>query len=293
MDLSTFLDSGLRHTPATGVPYGFLDEYTKTCVRKAMLKAVCIPGYQVPYVSEELPIARGFGTGGLQITLSLIGPSDAVKVIDEGDDDTVNAANLRRFIQSVTGNDTTRSVAEATIIQSRHRIPEQALSGSQIVVLQAAFPCPLRFFERNDARTRKLHARGDYSLLWLRLYESIVEFGEIMVGTRYPVMVNSRYAMDPTPIPRWDIEKLNNSPALTIFCAGREKRIYAVPPHTHVAPLAFDDHAFAVENFEGKSCALCGSENSYLVEMKDGERDATWVCSDTASCNDRRALAAE
>ncbi len=270
------------------VPYGFLDEFTKTCVRKAIVKAICIPGYQVPYVSEELPVARGFGTGGLQITLSLVGADDVIKVIDEGDDDTVNAANLRRFITGVTGNRTTTETAAANIIQTRHRIPEQPLSDGQIVVLQAAFPCPLRFFERNDAKTRKLHARADYSLLWLRLYESIVEFGEIMVGTRYPVTVNRRYAMDPTPIPRWDLRKLHRSQALAIFCAGREKRIYAVPPHTEVIPLSFEDHAFTEESFSGQRCALCGSDESYLVKMLDDRGREAWVCSDTSWCKSRR-----
>ncbi|HWR91493.1 MAG TPA: alpha-D-ribose 1-methylphosphonate 5-phosphate C-P-lyase PhnJ, partial [Desulfobacterales bacterium] len=36
-----------------------------------MLKAVAIPGCQVPFGSREMPIARGWGTGGLQLTLSL------------------------------------------------------------------------------------------------------------------------------------------------------------------------------------------------------------------------------
>ena len=62
--------------------YAFLDELSKKAVRRALLKAVAIPGYQVPFGSRELPIARGWGTGGLQITLSLIGPGDVVKVID-------------------------------------------------------------------------------------------------------------------------------------------------------------------------------------------------------------------
>ncbi|MCL6512618.1 MAG: acyl-CoA dehydrogenase family protein, partial [Anaerolineae bacterium] len=43
-------------------------------------------------------MGRGFGTGGLQLTLSLIGPDEVVKVIDQGSDDSVNAVNLRRFI---------------------------------------------------------------------------------------------------------------------------------------------------------------------------------------------------
>nr|SUY83337.1 phosphonate metabolism protein [Clostridioides difficile] len=59
--------------------YGFLDENTKKEIRRKILKAISIPGYQVPFGSRELPIAKGWGTGGLQLTLSLIGKNDVVK----------------------------------------------------------------------------------------------------------------------------------------------------------------------------------------------------------------------
>jgi alpha-D-ribose 1-methylphosphonate 5-phosphate C-P lyase len=45
---------------------------------------VAIPGYQAPFASPELPIARGWGTGGLQLTLSLVLPDAVLKVIDQG-----------------------------------------------------------------------------------------------------------------------------------------------------------------------------------------------------------------
>jgi alpha-D-ribose 1-methylphosphonate 5-phosphate C-P lyase len=91
--------------------------------------------------------------------------------------------------------------------------------------------------------------------------------------------------MDPSPIPRWDLPKLNRGEALFLFCAGREKRIYAVPPHTEVQPLAFDDFAFRVEDFAGRRCARCGCTGTYLDEVIDdatGRR--TYSCSDTAFC---------
>ena len=53
-----------------GYNFAFLDEQTKKEIRRAMLKAVAIPGYQVPFASREMPIGRGWGTGGLQVTLS-------------------------------------------------------------------------------------------------------------------------------------------------------------------------------------------------------------------------------
>ena len=57
----------------------------------------------------ELPLARGWGTGGIQTSLSLLGPEDTFKVIDQGADESVNAANIRRLAENtadVTTSDT-------------------------------------------------------------------------------------------------------------------------------------------------------------------------------------------
>ncbi len=57
-------------------------------------------------------------------------------------------------------------------------------------------------------------------------------------------MVNDRYLMSPSPIPAFDNPKMHMMPALQLFGAGREKRIYAIPPYTAVRSLDFDDHPF-------------------------------------------------
>ena len=57
-------------------------------------------------------------------------------------------------------------------------------------------------------------------------------------------MVNGRYLMSPSPIPAFDNPKLHRMPALQLFGAGREKRIYAIPPYTEVRSLDFEDHPF-------------------------------------------------
>ena len=88
---------------------GLLDESAKREVRRALLTGVCVPGYQVPFGSREMPVARGWGSGGLQVTLGVIGPDDTVKVIDQGDDAGVNSTNLRRLITSTTGSARWRS----------------------------------------------------------------------------------------------------------------------------------------------------------------------------------------
>ena len=269
--------------------FGFLDEGTKREVRRALLKAVAIPGYQVPFGSRELPIARGWGTGGLQITLSIVGPDDVLKVIDQGADDSVNAVSIRRFVETVTGVRTTTDTREASLIQTRHRIPEEPLRRGQTLVLQVPIPEPLRLVEPSEEATRRMHAEADYGLMWLHLYEDIVRFREITIASRYPVLVNGRYMMDPSPVPRWDLPKLHLAEALFLFGAGREKRIYAVPPWTRVEPLEFADHLFRVEDFTGRRCARCGATDTYLDELVDdatGER--THGCSDTSYCGKRR-----
>jgi alpha-D-ribose 1-methylphosphonate 5-phosphate C-P lyase len=269
-----------------GYNYAFLDELSKKAVRRALLKAVAIPGYQVPFGSRELPIARGWGTGGLQITLSLIGPGDVLKVIDQGTDEGVNAVNIRRLVErTAPGVDTTADTAAATIIQTRHRIPEHPLSDDQTLVFQVPQPEPLRGVERKEAETRRMHAEGDYARLWVALYEDIVQHGRITKYSGYPVLVNGRHIMAPSPIPKWDVPRLHMANHLSLFGAGREKRIYAIPPLTSVVPLAFEDYPFQVEDFLGQRCARCGSDNVYLTVTPDEQGMSLYTCSDTNWCD--------
>ncbi len=55
------------------INFAYLDERTKRMIRRAILKAVAIPGYQVPFGSREMPLPYGWGTGGIQVTASIIG----------------------------------------------------------------------------------------------------------------------------------------------------------------------------------------------------------------------------
>jgi len=61
---------------AEGYNFAYLDEQTKRMIRRALLKAVAVPGYQVPFASREMPLPYGWGTGGLQVTSAIIGRSD-------------------------------------------------------------------------------------------------------------------------------------------------------------------------------------------------------------------------
>jgi alpha-D-ribose 1-methylphosphonate 5-phosphate C-P lyase len=270
--------------------FAFLDEASKRSVRRALLKAVAIPGYQVPFVSRELPISYGWGTGGIQITSALLGRHDILKVIDQGADDSVNALNIKRFFAKTAGIRTTMLTTEATIVQTRHRIPEERLRAHQTLVLQVPYPEPLRRVEPRETETGRMHAEADYGRMYVSLYEDIVRHGEITVPWSYPVLVNGRYLMSPSPVPRFDNPKLHRADCLFLFGAGREKRVYAVPPHTDVHSLGFEDYPFRVESFAGHRCSRCGSNDTYLEEViVDTSGRRVHQCSDTAFCRRRQA----
>ncbi len=272
--------------------FALIDEDAKREIRRSLLKAVAIPGHMIPFASRDLPIARGWGTGGLQITMAIITPADTLKVIDQGDDDSVNAVNLRRLLTRTTGVATTVDTADATIIQTRHRIPEEPMRADQILVLQVPMADPLRWVEPNLERATIMHSEADYGKMWVYMYESVVRAGDLRIASQYPVLVNHRYMMDTTPIPRWDVPRLHMAETLYLFGAGREKRIYAVPPYTAVEPLQFEDYPFRTEYQPGQRCARCGAEMFFLtthfVADADGGRwEAT--CSDANYCARRRA----
>lgn len=269
--------------------FAFLDEGAKREIRRSILKAVAIPGYQVPFGSRELPIGRGWGTGGLQITLSIIGKNDILKVIDQGSDDSVNAVSIRKLVTATTSVETTTDTSEATVIQTRHRVPEEPLRNDQILVLQVPNPEPLRQVSPKETVARNLHAEAEYSGIWLELYEDIVKYGHTVTGADHPVYVAGRYVMNPSPIPRFDNPKLHQAECLYLFGAGREKKIYAVPPHTEVVSLAYEDYPFEIENVKGRTCRLCGATDVYFDEVFDSESNEHYFqCSDSGYCAKRR-----
>jgi alpha-D-ribose 1-methylphosphonate 5-phosphate C-P lyase len=268
--------------------FAYLDEQTKRMIRRAILKAVAVPGYQALFASREMPMPYGWGTGGVQVTAAVLGPADVLKVIDQGADDTTNAVSIRKFFEKTAGVATTTRTGEATVIQTRHRIPEEPLRAGQILVFQVPIPEPLRFLEPRETETRKMHALSEYGLMHVKLYEDITRHGHIATTYAYPVMVNGRYLMDPSPIPKFDNPKLNMNAALMLFGAGREKRIYALPPFTEVRSVDFKDHPFETQTWEG-ACALCGSRDSFLDEIVTGdEGQRMFACSDTDWCEQRR-----
>lgn len=270
-----------------GYNFAYLDENTKRMIRRSLLKAVAIPGHQVPFGSREMPLAYGWGTGGIQVTAAVIGQDDVLKVIDQGSDDTTNAVNIRSFFARTTGVATTERTAEATLIQTRHRIPERPLGEHQILVYQVPQPEPLYKLEPRRAETLKLHAFSEYGLVNVKLYEDLAQWGRVDYSYDHPVLVDGRYVMSPSPIPSFDNPKMHRMAALQLFGAGREKRIYAIPPYTEVRSLDFEDHPFRVEP-QGHACALCGSRDTWLDEVVLEAGETLWTCSDTDHCRERQ-----
>jgi alpha-D-ribose 1-methylphosphonate 5-phosphate C-P lyase len=261
--------------------YAYLDEDTKRNVRRAILKALAIPGWQVPFASREMPVARGWGSGGLQVTLSVVGPTDVVKVIDQGDDFSSNAVGMRNLISASARCSATTSTTAATIIQSRHRIPELDLSPDQLLVLQVPHPEPLRRVVPDDVAALGHHAERDYTPAWLDLYDAQARLGGPRTAADHPVLVDGSRLMSPSPIPRYDVLRLNQRAHPILLGAGRRARLTALPPYTNVAPLAFDDSPLEPER-AGGACWRCGSTLSYRVPA-----DGRWCCSDVDACRVR------
>ena len=83
--------------------FAYLDETTKKMIRRALLKGVAIPGFQVPFGGREMPMPYGWGTGGIQVTASILAPTDTLKVIDIAHDDAqriaLSAGPLNLFVE--------------------------------------------------------------------------------------------------------------------------------------------------------------------------------------------------
>lgn len=266
-------------------PYAYLDETSKRAVRRAVLKALCIPGHQVPFASREMPVARGWGSGGLQVTLSLVGPDDVVKVIDQGSDDSLNAVQMKELIADTSRCATTTRTVDASIVQSRHRLPEVPMTADQVLVLQLPNPEPLRRVEPDEVICARLHGDRDYTAAWLDLFDDELRLGAPLSGADHPVLVEGGALMSPSPVPRYDVLRLGDRPHPTILGAGRRARVTALPPHTAVAPLAFEDRPLQPEQATGP-CGHCGSTSSFRVETEPGL--GQWACTDVDACRERR-----
>ena len=97
---------------------------------------------------------------------------------------------MRNFITSVTNNETTFDTQKATLIQTRHRIPEEELQEGQTLVFQVPMPDILETVEADTYKAKIMHANEDYSKLWVLLYEDTSLYGDSRISNRYPVITS-------------------------------------------------------------------------------------------------------
>lgn len=151
----------------------------------------------------------------------------------------------------------------------------------QALILQVPDPEPLRGVELSITKAREMHADADYGQMWLVLYEQLVRYKQYIQGASYPSMVNGRYVISPSPIPRWDTPKLHQAAHLTLLSAGREKRLYAVPPYTDVYPLEFADRPFQVEDQHDWVDIKTGAMHKFMSEIPLADGGSAYEISDT------------
>ena len=142
---------------------------------------------------------------------------------------------------------------------------------------QVPQPEPLFRLEPSRVETRRMHALADYGLMHVKLYEDIARLGQISISYDYPVMVNNRYLMSPSPIPAFDNPKMDMMPALQLFGAGREKRIYAIPPWTEVRSLDFDDHPFRA--ISAHTCVRAVRRDRLAISTRSSPTITAGACS--------------
>jgi alpha-D-ribose 1-methylphosphonate 5-phosphate C-P lyase len=203
---------------------------------------------------------------------------------------------MRSLIATTADCGVTTSTTDATIIQSRHRIPELAMRPDQLLVLQVPHPDPLRRVVLDEVVARSHHARADYTPAWVDLYDDERRHGGPRGGADHPVLVDGRTLMSPSPIPRHDVLHLDRRPHPILLGAGRRARVTALPPHTSVVPLSFDDRPVRGERAP-ETCSRCGSATSYRVpttaryELRVATDNArSWQCSDVDACRVRAGV---
>ncbi len=92
--------------------------------------------------------------------------------------------------------------------------------------------------------------------------------------------------MSPSPVPAQDNARMHQNPAIQIFGAARERRIYALPAYSNVQSLCFADLDFLPRK-PAASCMICQSSEGFLDNL--GTLDAPqWVCSDSECCQARK-----
>jgi alpha-D-ribose 1-methylphosphonate 5-phosphate C-P lyase len=132
-----------------------------------------------------------------------------------------------------------------------------------------------------------MHALGEYGLMHVKLYEDIARFGH-----RHLLCLSGQgqCALRDGPVADAEIRQseMDNCPALQLFGAGREKRIYAIPPHIGGVARFRVIRSPAIASTRRARCAGLMIPDSTKSSRRRGQPDVR--CSDTDHCESRQAL---
>ncbi len=231
--------------------------HSRSQVQTYRMKAVAVPGYQVPFGGREMPLPYGWGTGGIQVTAAIIGRDDTA----EGDRPGRRRHDQCRLdppLLRACGLTSPRPRTRKKRPSSRRAIacPRRPSKDGQILVFQVPIPEPLRMLEPRETETRTLHALSEYGVMQVSLYESIARHGRIAKTYNYPV--HGERALHHEPLADPEVRQPQARPQRRRCSSTAPAARSASMPcrrYTPVKSLDFDDHPFEIETWS-ECCAL-------------------------------------
>lgn len=193
----------------SGYNFVYFDEQIKCMICCVILKVVVIFGYQVLFGGCEMLMLYGWGIGGIQFIVSVIGESDVLKVIDQGVDDIINVVLICNFFKCVIGVNIIECMDDVMFIQMCYCIFEMLLIEDQIIIFQVLILELLCFIELCEMEICIMYVLEEYGVMQVKLYEDIVCFGYIVIIYVYLVKVNGCYVMDLLLILKFDNLKMD------------------------------------------------------------------------------------
>ena len=136
-----------------------------------------------------------------------------------------------------------------------------------------------------------MHALEEYGVMHVKLYEDIAR----LRPHRHDLRLSGAWWRSPPDVvprrsPHSTIRSCDRCPALQLFGAGREKRIYAIPPYTRRRQPRFRGSPVSGPEPGGAVRPLRRRATASLTRSSSTTRAARmFVCSDTDHCGKRRA----
>jgi alpha-D-ribose 1-methylphosphonate 5-phosphate C-P lyase len=231
-----------------------------------------------------MPLPYGWGTGGIQVTAAVLGADDVLKVIDQGAT-TPPTPSPSAVLRAHGRRGDHHRTREATIIQTRHRIPGAPLregrsSSTRCRSPSRCLPGAAR------AETRRMHALEEYGLMHVKLYEDIARHGHID-DLRLSGEGRRPLRDGPSPIPKFDNPKMDmHAGAAAVRRRPREAASTPCRPTPRRQPRLRGPPVRGTTWDHGP--ARCAGRDSYLDEVvTDDEGGRMFVCSDTDYCASR------